>query len=343
MRAVLSVVVALLLAFSGLFITAQPAHAGTHGVGYDIGQGWLGAYQADDGRQVYCIDLGLNVPFSPTSGPHTVTSLDSLSSQQLAELNYVLARWGQSGDPNVTAAVAMYVWGVADPGVYNSHGMSGDAYYIARAPSGARPTIQALLAQMRAEAPAYAVTNPSLSLSIEMADQYTGTLTVAAHPSHLQGTANLSGAAFGDGSTSKTLGAGQFGITGTPADGAPWYQIGASMSVDLDTVGDTGTALHALGTSLLANAETRVIFRQETDQLGPTAKALGLTSTEQSMLPTLGLGQALWRIKDHSMLLQTQLHPEETVLFDTTSAMSRETREFKNPEAPQTVRRLNKK
>jgi len=161
-RTVLSVAIALLLAFSGLSISAQPAHAGSHGVGYDIGQGWLGAYQADDGRQAYCIDLGLNVPFSPTSGPHTVTSLDSLSRQQLAELNYVLARWGQSGDPNVTSAVAMYVWAVTDPGVYNSHGISGDAYYVARAPSGARSTILALLAQMRSEAPAYAVTDPSI-------------------------------------------------------------------------------------------------------------------------------------------------------------------------------------
>lgn len=91
---------------------------------------------------------------------------------------------------------------------------------------------------------------------------------------------------------------------------------------DLDTVGDAGTALHALGSSLLANAETRLIFRQETDQLGPTSKALGLTTTEQSTLPTLGLGQALWRIKDHSMLLQTQLHPEEAALFDTSARAS---------------------
>lgn len=237
LRAVLSVVVALLLAFSGLFVATQPAQAGSRGVGYDIGQGWLGAYQADDGRQVYCIDLGLDVPLSPTSGPHTVTSLDSLSRQQLAELNYVMARWGQSGDPNVTSAVAMFVWSIADAGTYNSHGMSGDAYYIARAPSGARSTILGLLAQMRAEAPAYAVTDPSLSLSIEMADQYTGTLTVAAHPSHLQGTANLSGAVFDNGTTSRTLGAGQFGITGTPADGAPWYEIGASMSVAAEGYG----------------------------------------------------------------------------------------------------------
>lgn len=237
LHAVLSVTVALLLAFGGLFVASEPAHAGSHGVGYDIGEGFLGAYRADDGRQAYCIDLGANVPFSPTSGPNTVTSLDGLSRQQLAELNYVMARWGQSGDPNITSAVAMFVWSVADPGTYNSHGMSGDSYYVARAPSGARSTILANLAVMRAEASAYAVTDPSLSMSIDMADQYAGTLTVAAYPSHLSGVANLSGAMFGNGSTSRTLGAGQFGITGTPADGAPWYQIGASMSVAAEGYG----------------------------------------------------------------------------------------------------------
>src|SRR6218665_4025350 len=164
--------------------------------------------------------------------------LDSLSRQQLAELNYVLARWGQSGDPNVTAVVALYTWSVTDAGTYNSHGMSDDDY-VARAPSEARSTILSLLAQMRSEATAYAVTDPSLSLSLslDMTDQYAGTLTVAANPSHLQGTADLSGAVFGDGSTSLTLGAGQFGITGTPADGASSYQIGASMSVAADGYG----------------------------------------------------------------------------------------------------------
>ncbi|MFI8632317.1 hypothetical protein ACIGEP_06965 [Microbacterium sp. NPDC077663] len=231
-------IVTLIIAIGTMLAGASPAHAGSHGVGYDIGYGWLGSYATDsDGRQAYCIDLGMNAPFSPTSGPQTITSLDSLSRQQIAELNYVLARWGQSGDPNVTAAVALYVWSVADAGTYNSHGMSGDAYYVARAPSSARPTILANLATMRAEAPVYAVTDPSLSLSLDMADQYQGTLTVAANPSHLQGTVNLTGAVFGNGSASRTVGAGQFGIMGTPADGAPSYQIGASMSLAADGYG----------------------------------------------------------------------------------------------------------
>lgn len=60
---------------------------------------------------------------------------------------------------------------------------------------------------------------------------------------------------------------------------------------DLDNVADQGTANRALAGSLLANAETRIIYRQESDQLGPTATVLGLTGTEQNLLPALGVGQ----------------------------------------------------
>ena len=90
---------------------------------------------------------------------------------------------------------------------------------------------------------------------------------------------------------------------------------------DLDTVGDQGSANRALATSLLANAETRIIYRQESDQLGITAQTLGLTGTEQKLLPTLSTGQGLWRIKDRSFVVQHQMHPNELTLFDTTSRM----------------------
>ncbi|MBS3939668.1 MAG: ATP-binding protein [Actinobacteria bacterium] len=90
---------------------------------------------------------------------------------------------------------------------------------------------------------------------------------------------------------------------------------------DLDTVGDQGTAMHALASSLLANAETRIIYRQETDQLGATGQALGLTGTEQRLLPTLGTGQGLWKIQGRSFVVQHQLHPDELTMFDTTARM----------------------
>ncbi|MGX5696235.1 ATP-binding protein [Agromyces soli] len=90
---------------------------------------------------------------------------------------------------------------------------------------------------------------------------------------------------------------------------------------DLDNVGDSGSAMRALASSLLANAETRIVYRQEPDQLGATATALGLSSTEQKLLPTLGTGQGLWRVKDRSFVVQHQLHPDELTAFDTTARM----------------------
>ncbi len=91
---------------------------------------------------------------------------------------------------------------------------------------------------------------------------------------------------------------------------------------DLENVGDAGSAMRSLANSLLANAETRVIYRQESDQLGVTAKMLGLTTTERKLLPSLGVGQGLWRIKERSFVVQQQLHPAELALFDTSARAS---------------------
>lgn len=102
---------------------------------------------------------------------------------------------------------------------------------------------------------------------------------------------------------------------------------------DLDNVGDTGSAQRSLAAALLANAETRVIYRQETDQLGTTAQTLNLTRTEATLLPTLGLGQGLWRIRNRSFLVQAQLHPAEAQLFETGSKAAGVSREFRNSEA----------
>lgn len=90
---------------------------------------------------------------------------------------------------------------------------------------------------------------------------------------------------------------------------------------DLENVGDQGSRMRALASSLLANAETRIVYRQEADQLGVTGHMLGLTGTERSLLPGLGIGQGLWKIKERSFVVQAQLHPSELELFDTRSRM----------------------
>lgn len=41
---------------------------------------------------------------------------------------------------------------------------------------------------------------------------------------------------------------------------------------NLENVGDQGSAMRSLANSLLANSETRIIYRQESGQLGTTAR-----------------------------------------------------------------------
>ena len=91
---------------------------------------------------------------------------------------------------------------------------------------------------------------------------------------------------------------------------------------DLDNVGDRGSTARALASSLLANAETRIVYRQESDQLGSTAETLALTGTERALLPTLGTGQGLWRIKERSFVVAHQLHPAELSTYDTSARAS---------------------
>lgn len=90
---------------------------------------------------------------------------------------------------------------------------------------------------------------------------------------------------------------------------------------DLDAVGDAHSQTRALAHGLLADCSTRIVYRQETDQLPGSAAALGLTDTQTQLLPGLGLGQGLWRIHHHAHLVQHQLTPEEATLYDTTSRM----------------------
>jgi DNA helicase HerA-like ATPase len=59
---------------------------------------------------------------------------------------------------------------------------------------------------------------------------------------------------------------------------------------DLDAIGDSGSETRAIATGLLADCSTRIIYRQEPDQLGATAAHLGLTRTEKAILPELAIG-----------------------------------------------------
>ena len=216
----------LLMLLGSLFFPAAPAQAATLGVGYGNQDLWLGSFSSH-GRQAYCMDLDALAPWGNTQHPELKTTLDSLSATELARLNYVLGRWGESNDPNITSAVQLYVWDIADRGNYSARG--GDGQFVTRAPGNMQATILSHLTTMRSESAANAVANPSVSMSITMTDQYQGQLKVQANPTSATGTVTLTNANFTNGSTSATLGVGTHEIVGIPPEGAPDYQITASL------------------------------------------------------------------------------------------------------------------
>jgi hypothetical protein len=83
-----------------------------------------------------------------------------------------------------------------------------------------------------------------------------------------------------------------------------------------------GSGARALAQGLLADCSTRIVYRQEADQLAASAASLGFSGTERELLPTLGISQGLWRIRDRAFAVQHQMTLGEFDLFDTTTRMS---------------------
>ncbi|MEU5833033.1 ATP-binding protein [Streptomyces diacarni] len=90
---------------------------------------------------------------------------------------------------------------------------------------------------------------------------------------------------------------------------------------DLLTAGDAGSQGRALAEGLLADCSTRIIYRQETDQLPAASSLLGLTSVEMDAIAHLNRGRGLWKVAGRSFIVQHLLHPQELALFDTDGRM----------------------
>ncbi len=65
---------------------------------------------------------------------------------------------------------------------------------------------------------------------------------------------------------------------------------------DLRAQADDGTAAAKMAAGILADTETRILFRQPPDQVGGATEMLGLSPTQARTLPTLARGVALWQV-----------------------------------------------
>jgi len=90
---------------------------------------------------------------------------------------------------------------------------------------------------------------------------------------------------------------------------------------DLGAVGASGSEAVALAQGLLADCSTRIVYAQESDQVGATATALGLTDVEADQLVHLPRGRGLWKIGRHSAIVDHVLGDAERAIVDTDARM----------------------
>lgn len=90
---------------------------------------------------------------------------------------------------------------------------------------------------------------------------------------------------------------------------------------DLQATGDEGSRVSRLTQGLLADAETKVIYAQDTAELQLAERLLGLTDTELGELPNLSRGLALWKVGERSYLVRHVLSEHEVQIVDTDARM----------------------
>jgi hypothetical protein len=90
---------------------------------------------------------------------------------------------------------------------------------------------------------------------------------------------------------------------------------------DLRSGADDGTATAKVAMGLLADTQTRVVFRQASDQVSETAELLGLNSAEAHLLSRLVKGRALWKVAGRAAVVQHVIGPAEQTFCYTDGAL----------------------
>jgi len=90
---------------------------------------------------------------------------------------------------------------------------------------------------------------------------------------------------------------------------------------DLRAQADDGTATAKVSMGLLADTQTRVLFRQASDQLADARALLGLNPRETEVLGRLVRGRALWKVGARTAVVQHVVGVGETAMCDTDGRM----------------------
>ena len=100
-----------------------------------------------------------------------------------------------------------------------------------------------------------------------------------------------------------------------------WNILVTHRLSDLRSQCDDGTAASKVAAGLVGDIQTKVVFRQATEELDEAAKLLRLNDKMLELLPQLTKGRALWMVAGRNAVVHHVLADHEAVLTDTDAAM----------------------
>lgn len=102
-----------------------------------------------------------------------------------------------------------------------------------------------------------------------------------------------------------------------------WNTLITHRLSDFQAQADSGSSAAKVAEGLLGDVQTRVVFRQATDQLELTGKALQMNDRLLSLLPRLTRGRAVWSVAGRWAVVQHVIGTAtERAICDTDQAMS---------------------
>ncbi|MCP3989033.1 MAG: hypothetical protein GY724_08160 [Actinomycetia bacterium] len=102
---------------------------------------------------------------------------------------------------------------------------------------------------------------------------------------------------------------------------------------DLEAAGGEGSEATRIAQGLLSDTETRVIYAQSEGEVADTKRLLGLTDAESEILPRLGRGVALWKVRQQTFIVDHRLGDHEWDIIDTDHSMRANLKDHRPQEA----------
>lgn len=100
-----------------------------------------------------------------------------------------------------------------------------------------------------------------------------------------------------------------------------WNTLITHRLSDFQAQADTGTSAAKVAEGLLGDVQTRIVFRQATDQLPLTGKAMQMNDKLVQLLPRLTRGRAVWNVAGRWAVVQHVIASHEYEICDTDQGM----------------------